>query len=248
MEAAVNIKIRMFFSIVLLACVAFSSAQPTRADSLLIAPNANAATSGNANQSILLSEGAPPLTFQWDLAASQLTAMMGDTIDAIGFRLASASSNVTGPTTIGTFDLQLSSSLNPIGSLSGTPVNNIGPDAVTVYAGSLVLGSLTGGAGPNPFFLINFVTPFTYTGGDLLMTENVANAPAIGTVFVDANFVDSLGDTSSTLNGGEAQFFNYPITEFEYSPSTAVPEPSAVLLLGIGLLAVWVLRLRHTLE
>src|SRR5277367_7144354 len=111
---AVNRKFLVSFAIVVLACMYFGSAQSAQADSLLVAPNGDTAANGNAGTIIPFAEGAAAITFQWDLAGSQLTPMIGDTINAIGFRLLTGSSNVPGPTTIGTFDLQLSSSLNPI--------------------------------------------------------------------------------------------------------------------------------------
>jgi hypothetical protein len=120
--------------------------------------------------------------------------------------------------------------LNPIGSLNATPANNIASNVVTVYDNTLVIpaNSLVGGAGPNPFFLINLTEPFTYTGGDLLMT---LMQPDTATLGVDANRVDAHGDTAACFGGCQAEFFNYPITEFQYSAAAAVPEPPSILLL-----------------
>jgi hypothetical protein len=206
--------------------------------SVVVAPNANAAANGNSDTLIVFSEGTQAWNFQWQLAASQLTAMVGDTISAIGFRLDAGSASFAAGTSIGSWDLELSGAANALGSMSTTLANNIGAGATTVYNNSLVLPAMTGGAGPNPFFLITFTTPYTYTGGDLLMTLSVLAGGANNNVVLDANTVDSHGDTAGGPVGtaNQAQFFNYPITEFQFNPTTAVPEPGSLLLfLGGGL-------------
>jgi hypothetical protein len=209
-----------------------------------VIPNGNTSVNGNALQYGIFGESSSSsYTFQWELAASQLTPLVGDSLTAIGFRLYSGEATVTGPTTITSFDLELSSALNPIGSLSTTFANNIGPDAVTVYNNSLTLGTLTGGSGPNPFFLITFSTPYTYTGGNLVVTETIFGGSRFG---VDANSVgDGYGDTVSNVLGlpTNAEFYAYPITEFQ---ATSTPEPATLVTLTGGLLALVGLRLRKS--
>jgi hypothetical protein len=223
---------RRFFGL----CVAllFLAYGPGARADVLVAPNANAGANGDTGTVLVFGSGSGNTsTLQWSLAASQLTAMQGATITGIGFRLPGDADTITTDTTVGTWDLQLSGSLNPIGSLDPTPANNIAPDAVTVFDAALVIpaNSLVGGAGPNPFFVITFTTPFTYTGGDLLMTlvePNTAN------VLVDANSVDANGDTAgcNPAPGCRGQFFNYPTTEFVFSGTTTpVPEPPSLLLI-----------------
>jgi hypothetical protein len=218
-----------------IACVVFAGSIAQAG--LLVAPNANTSTKGNAAQLILFGESGNESTFQWDLRGSQLTAMVGDTITALGFRLNAGSSSF-GPSTISTFDLELSSSNNPIGSLSTTFANNIGANAVTVYNSPLILGSLTGGSGPNPFFLINFTTPFAYTGGDLLMTLLTSSESSFA---VDANsYGDGLADTVSNWNIGglRAESYTYPITEFQFTAGATTPEPASIALVAGGLIAI----------
>jgi hypothetical protein len=200
-----------------------------RADIFDVAPNANASMNGNGAQFFVFDTDSP-ITFQWDIAASQLTSLVGLDITALGFRLPGGASTVGSTINFPSFDLELSSSLNPLGSLSSTPASNVAANAVTVYNAPLTIpaNSLIGGPGPNPFYLIEFTTPFLYTGGDLLMTLQRTGETAVG---VDANSVDSLGDTVG-CSGGTcfAQFYNYPITEFE--ATSAVPETSSVFLMG----------------
>jgi hypothetical protein len=206
--------------------------------STIVVPNANTSVNGNAVQFLLFGTGTTN-EFQWQLAGSQLTSVVGDSLTGIGFRLAAGQASVPGPTTINMFNLGLSPSVNPIGALSTTFTDNIGPGAVTVLSGALSLGALTGGAGPNPFFIINFSTPYHYTGGDLVMTLNTSSN---STFAVDANTVDSLGDTVGSLNGGVAEFFNYPITEFQAAVTATVPEPASLLTMAAGILLLASLR------
>lgn len=108
---------------------------------LVVLPNSNAAANGNSGTVIPFAEGTQDVLFQWDIAGSQFGSVpVGSSITALGFRLAGTQSTLpSAPLTIGTFDLQLSTSLNPIGALSATEANNIGPDAVTVLSGPLVI-------------------------------------------------------------------------------------------------------------
>ena len=212
----------------------------------VVAPNANTSTNGGTPQFGIFGENSSTAyVFQWQIAASQLTSLLGDTLTSIGFRLPAGAASVAGAT-IGTFNLELSPSANPIGSLSTTPANNIGAGGVTVRSGSLTLGALTGGAGPNPFFLIPFTTSYLYSGGDLVITESTNNGSTFG---VDA--VSYVGggvvDSSSTVGGtGRVEFYNIPVTEFEATTApTSAPEPTTLFLFGSGMLIAGAVRLRR---
>lgn len=59
---------------------------------------------------------------------------------------------------------------------------------------------------------------------------------------VDANSVDALGDTAVCFGPFcEAEFYNYPVTEFDAAP---VPEPSSTVLVlsSLALSFLWMRR------
>ncbi|HXS12031.1 MAG TPA: PEP-CTERM sorting domain-containing protein [Acidobacteriaceae bacterium] len=198
----------------------------------VVAPNANTNTNGSTVQFEVFGETGGS-AFQIDIAASQLTSIVGQQIDAVGFRLPGGASSVASATISG-FNLELSGSANPIGSLSGTQSANIGANAQIVDSGTLVLSGLVGGAGPNPFFLVNFSTPYLYTGGDLLITETYTGSTV--NFAVDANPWSTLVDTVGPGSG--AQFFNGPVTELVTNATPPVPEPGSLMLLGTGIVGL----------
>jgi hypothetical protein len=87
--------------------------------------------------------------------------------------------------------------------------------------------SLVGGAGPNPFYVIDFTTPFLYTGGDLLITDTNPGNKAFA---VDAVSVNSVAATAACNGGVCGVIYNFPVTELLATPAAAIPEPSSLLL------------------
>jgi hypothetical protein len=217
-----------------MAALSFALRSIAYADTIVVAPNANARTNGSVVQFGVL--GNAPVTFQTDIAASQLTSLVGETITSIGYRLPSGASSI-GSVTLTGFSLELSGSTHAIGSLSTNQAANIGANAQVVDSGTLTLTGLVGGTGPNPFFLINFTTPYLYTGGDLLVTDSFSTS---GNDFaVDAVPPGSLIDTSAIFNGSnsKAEFYNPPVTEF-VATTSPIPEPGSVTLLGTGVVTL----------
>src|SRR5258707_13373290 len=108
---------------VVLALASLAVAANVYADTVVVAPNANTSINGTDAQVAVLGNGAAT-TFQIDIAASQLTSLAGDSINAIGFRLPIGAGSIPSVTLSG-FSLELSGSANPIGSLSATQSANI---------------------------------------------------------------------------------------------------------------------------
>jgi hypothetical protein len=218
----------------------------TRADTIVL-PNANTSVSGNAITGFPLGDG--DRTFQWVYSNSQLSSVVGDQITSLGFRLPSGASTVTIPLNFTAWNLQVGTSLNAPGSLSSNFAANQGAGTLTVLSGPLTIpaNSLIGGAGPNPFLDLNFTTPFTYLGGDLLFTLSLSGNT--DDVAVDANTLpnpvtDTVGDQFSfNATTGTAQFFNSPVTQIGFAPpAPVVPEPSALALAGLGLTCLAIAR------
>lgn len=136
-----------------------------------VVPNAYATTNGNVTFLGPLANA--PRTYQLLIAASELTDLVGKSLISLSYRNIS-SATATWPTSDVTFtnyDIYLSGSVNPA-DRSFTFANNIVGTQTQVRSGSLVIpaNSMSFGNTPNTFsFNINFTTPWTYTGGNVLV-------------------------------------------------------------------------------
>jgi hypothetical protein len=240
---------RQWVSGLVLGLAVLCSASAARAD-VIVVPNAFTTTEGNIGLSTPIQSA--PRTEQTVYAASQLTGIpIGSEITGLTYRLDGMTNSTAwppSPRTWAQYNIQLSQSLNPPGSLSNTFANNIGADVVTVRSGPLTIpaNAFPGGSSPNPFGIeIAFTTPYTYEGGDLLITLR-ATGNGVDTTFTDADTRTSFGfqtigaasftgTTNDGITGGTNQ-----IAELVFT-TPAVPEPSslALLALGGGALAGW---------
>lgn len=190
------------------------------------------------------------ITFQFQLSGSQFASVpIGSSLSAIGFRLDSTntSSEPMAATTYSSYEITLSSAANSLGALSNTFASNEAPNATVVYDSALVLTPdiLPGGNSINPFYLISFSTPYTYTGGDLVITFTYANPTSADLASYTVDGLSS-SDGEALLNNSfnaakGATGYNYPVTEFVVSPA---PEPSTFCLAGLSGIACWSLRRR----
>ena len=154
-------------------------AATARANDIVI-PNNAPTTAGSGSYSTLLN--AQPRSYQLVVGPQELTGMpAGSRITGITWRRPSWQVFADWPgagftCTFGNYDISLSSSLNPPGSLSTTYTDNIGPDVVLTRSGSIAYSGafFPGGAltpNVNPFgAVVPFVTPYVYHGGNLLLT------------------------------------------------------------------------------
>jgi hypothetical protein len=209
----------------------------TLSSAQLVLPAANASAEGPAVITGPLANA--DLTFQWLFDGSQLPAVpAGSIFTAIGFRLDAGQPGRPGIEHVfSRWDLQLSGSLHPAGALDPVFANNVAADVVTVRSGPYTLpaNSLPGGAGPNGFFFIPFTTPYTYSGGGLLLTlrqngsSGLALLPLDGVALAGlAGVADSVRGGGDDATSGQAQFSNVPVTALQYTP---IPEPGSALLM-----------------
>ena len=155
------------------------------------------------------------------------------------------------------FSIHLSTSANPVGSLSTTFADNVGADDTLVFtspAAALYGGTNAGGPAPNAFDLVlTLDTPFAYVPGsgdlllEVLMDTNTKLLPASGISYLDAvesttglfdvgvqRVWNSGGDVNAT--DGSTDLHGYGlVTRFTY---TVVPEPGTGLLVIAGLFAL----------
>lgn len=136
-----------------------------------VVPNAYATTNGNVSFLGPLSNAAR--TYQLLIAGSELTDLVGKSLISLSFRNLSSATSAwpTSDVTFTNYDIYLSGSVNPA-DRSFTFADNIVGTQTQVRSGSLVIpaNSLSFGNTPNTFsFDINFTTPWTYAGGNVLV-------------------------------------------------------------------------------
>lgn len=191
-----------------------------------------------------------PITFQQVFAPSQLAGLpIGAIITGMQLRL---DSNwlTSSASTIPNFDVKMGPSNFAPGSLSNSVTGNQGAGTITTRSGPLTFpaGSFPTGGSPNAFGpLIPFTNPYTYTGGNLLLTVSHSTPSS------ELDF-----DVGYRLNGVQifqAQEFNAGTlvensmdtglaVQFSFGIS-AVPEPAAYYSAAMSLMLGGVLLHRR---
>lgn len=204
---------------------------------------------GSIDSSPLGADG--EVRFQQVYSASTLNIAPGSLIVGVTFRVDGGENDGVPPQTVTNYEIRLSRSVNPAGSLSAMFADNRGADEVVVRSGPLTIDAATfpagAGPGPEPFGpFIPFTTPYRYTGGDLLL-EIAYSGFATGRSCDDSDFgaqgeelfgPSGAGGFSATMGIiREAQIF---VTRFDVVAPNAAPAMSMVGLgvLTLGLIAV----------
>lgn len=177
---------------------------PASAGTIVI-PAGFATVEGNAQAITALSPAAR--TVQLAYAPAALTGLNeGDQITGLAFRMGGGyPSWPNSAVTFATYYIKLSQSQYPPNALSDSVAANIGPDVVTVYSGTLTFppNSFPGGATPNAFGpVINFTTPYVYSGGILLVTISHTGGGVSG------GFADADGSAPNLANARYATSYN----------------------------------------
>lgn len=222
----------------------------------VVAPNADATTYGGFNADIFFGNmNSTGFSAQFAVPASDLAGIrIGALITGIGFRLVPGYPTIGQDLDYSSFDIQLGAFSGNVSSLNEVYSANESSGMTTVRSGALDIagGSFQGGQTINPFYTINFSTPYQYEGGALLLmiTDSAANS-STSSAFVplDSNqasnsnvYMAEFPSATSTL--GLTNFLNVPVLEFTYS---AVPEPAswAMLICGAALAGAMIRRRRE---
>lgn len=223
------------------------------ADHIVVVPGGFSGTEASSSDNAPL--GAAEQHFQQVFSAALLTNLtIGDQIDGIAFRVEGNESSLPAQT-VSTYDISMSASPNAPGSLSPVFAANRGADFLTVRTGPLTLnaGDFSGGSSPNTFGWILFSTPYTYTGGDLLV-EIAYQGFSIGR---DADaaypYNTSLAQTAfgNGFSSTTADAGLYPealVMGFSVETGSSIPEPSAPAMFVAGALFIgaWMRRQSRT--
>ena len=212
-----------------------------------VAPNSLTNVEGNSSSTLFFNSAG--LSFQQQIAASELTNFTANGSQITGFsvRLNGGAAAITADGSFDSYQITLSQAANSIANISTTYANNI-VNPVTVYnralsipASSFSSGSAAGVA--NAFgATFTFDTAYTYRGGDLVMTVNksarTGGAPAYSLDATSSTGGQGFGTTvyaqygqqnSATATNGAT-----PFTVLRLS-GTDTPEPGTLPLVGMGL-------------
>lgn len=213
----------------------------------IVTPAATENVDGNINNVAPFSDFARYTRYQQIFAATDFAKVGGVArLTALSFRPDAAMPRAGSYAFSGALSLSTTSK-GESGLLSNLSAN-VGSDAMTVFSGetTLTTASTLLGNGTYAFdFTFDFSTPFFYdpSKGNLLLDITFVANPSTP-VILDASFV--AGDGTSRAYHSSDRGFNSDtaglVARFEV---TAVPEPTSLVLFGLGIAALAALRGRR---
>lgn len=205
--------------------------------------------------SVLVSPGAA--TYQVQIGAGVLSEISpGSQITGLRWRLSTQTTSdyPSVPHTWENYDIVLAEAANDVSEFSPTFAENmINPTlvrsgALEMEPGAFQATSLSGRWGP----WISFDTPYTYQGGDLVITyrhDGSGYIPNASQWYLNAVLSGPEWVAQTTMfdyNAVEADYMQnaFVITEFSTVMPSVIPEPATITLLGLGLAAFTIARMR----
>lgn len=185
----------------LAAAASFACAQQT-----VVSPISRATAEGNDSNAYPFC--APNIDrYQQVFGAGSLSAIVGKQITHIAFRLDGGVPAYTGAFEYTNLTIKLSTSTHLPDQLAIDMNANVGANVKTVFDGAYTVPNLSATGSPRPFdMVIPLQTPFTYTGGPLLMeiAGPIGPGPASGAqFFLDAE--QTTGDSVSRVYNATAE-------------------------------------------
>ncbi len=176
---------------------------------------------------------------QQDYAGSLLATcgvVPGDEISGIGFSIASGEPGLPAQT-ISDYSIWMGVAAFSPGNMSSTLANN-GSDMQLVRSGALTInsGQFAGGSGVNAFGMIQLSTPYTYTGGDLLIEISYSGFATGGDVAAEYPFNSTLAQTAfgtgpDATTANQGLYDEAIVIAFDVTPT---PEPAAAAMFACG--------------
>lgn len=207
---------------------------------LVVVPAGAGATEGGSAEGTALGDFSNRV--QSIYGASLLTSLnVGDIITGLAFRV-DGIGPAPAPQTVANYEIRLSKSPRTPGTLSNTLADNRGADEVIVHTGPLTIaaGDYPTGSSPNAFGArIVFTSPYTYTGGPLLLEYSHTPFPST------PSFADAVGNSPDGQSAFGTGFgattadigmtSDVVIVQFQVVPESS---PCGLIALSVGTLTL----------
>ena len=236
-----SMRAKPVFTLLALAAAVVSTSSWSNVQSTV--PNAFATTAGTGGFLGPLASAAR--TYQLLIDESQLTEHLGNSLNAISFRLLASASAAWPAVSVNyaNYDIRVSGGVDP-SARSLTFANNVVGTQTLVRSGALAItpGSFSSGSVPNMFGQsIGFDSGYLYNGGDLLIEirhTGSNSATSVDAMIATDGAAAGYGTLFSAAWIGNYTGLTGTQGNFSVLQVSSVPEPATMLLLAAGMLAL----------